>query len=944
MTKDALKLISINRDAVSVNRGFYYQYLHVLQKWVENYIAGKDELVQTEVGDDIKQVGDKLIFTQVKSYTSSFSFKSREIHKTLFNFFSLYLLEREQNPELGFVFQTNTAISPKEVLLKKWMESQADLSGQLLNECAGRTKGILTAELKTIRARHLSGSALTADRKLFIKNAFIAINSGLTEATINDFVKRVRWEFTAKPPEVAVELLYIKIESLLRHERFSDKPTELLMEVLLTEIYRRSQLKDEGQRMVNGALLDSILARKSEDLDKYSDRKFLGILDQRFGSIYHALNEMQQDILGLKSQITDKPGHAVPHLISAVPFVRTDGVYQREQDATDLHHQLTAAKHLVISGSGGMGKSTLAKYYVQLNKDKYDHVLWLNGEPGILKSVLFQEDIQLNLDITVTKPDNEDKLLREVLRKLGGLHGTNLLIIDDFHDARYLVNIRALGNWKVLLTTRTRVPDVDQFILNSLTPENAIKLYRKYEPDKPALASDYTDFFEAVSYNPLIIEISAKTIHNSLDHDLAKFTALLKNQSLDDKELEIAIDVDQDGHTSLLQILTKTFDISGLNGDESYQLRFLSVLPSDIKISDLVTWYGTASAAENKVAFANIYNSLHQKGWLERNGDNVYLHKMLQEAILYTMRREKAFIGLMFQLSWLSLRISEGISGNYNQALQFLRYGESILSKIRSQDRESIYQPLLLVENEVLNVYTWIIGETKITERLKDLLQRAIDYLGDDAALVGVIRNNLGMSYSEKGQFDLAEKELQAAVEVLKKHHAGSETQLMYAICNLAMLYIETGDYKSFQSRFDEAMAFRKEHKWYSDPSFPFQCGMLGFAQQSVGNYKESIRLYSIAIKAHQLLPAESKNDLNLILYLNNLSYSCFLDNQQDRALAFISQAVYHLERLTVKNDNKLFVILLNTLIEIVEKMGTADELNDLLAAVEKIKNGPASQ
>jgi tetratricopeptide (TPR) repeat protein len=944
MNKDTLKLISINRDAVSVNRGFYYQYLHVLQKWVENYIADKDEIVQTEVGDDIKQVGDKLIFTQVKSYTSTFSFKSPEIQKTLFNFYSLYLLEREQNPELGFAFQTNTAVSPKEVLLKKWVESQADLSGQLLNECAGRTKGILTAELKTIRGRHLSGSRLNAERKLFIKNAFIEINSDLTEETLNDFVKRVRWEFTAKPPDVAVELLYVKIEALLRHERFGDKPAELLMEVLLTEIYRHSQLKDERQRMVNGALMDSILARKSEELDQYSDRKFLGLLDQRFGTIYHALNEMQQDILGLKNQITHNSDHIVPHLISAVPFVRTDGVYQREQDSINLHHQLTEAKHLVISGSGGMGKSTLAKYYVHLNQDKYDHVLWLNGEPGILKSVLFQDDIQVNLDITVTKPDNEDKLLRGVLRKLGGLGGTNLLVIDDFRDVRYLDDIRALGNWKVLLTTRTRLADVDQFVLTSLILENAIKLYRKYEPDKPALPSDYTDFFEAVAYNPLLIEISAKTIHNSLDHDLAKFTALLKNQSLDDKELEIAIDVNQDGHTNLLQILTKTFDISGLDRDESYHLRFLSVLPSDIKISDLVTWYGTASAAENKVAFANIFNRLHQKGWLERSGDNVYLHKMLQEAVLYTMRREKAFIGLMFQLGWLSRRISEGISGNYNQALQFLRYGESVLTKIRAQDRESIFQPLLVVENEVLNVYTWIIGETKITERLEDLLRRAIDYLGEDVAFVGVIRNNLGMSYSEKGQFPAAEKELQTAIEILKKHHVGSETQLMYAICNLAMLYIETGDYKSFESRFDEAMAFRKEHKWYSDPSFPFQCGMLGFAQQSVGNYKESIRLYGIAIKAHQLLPAESKNDLNLILYLNNLSYSCFLDNQQDRALAFISQAVFQLERLTVKNDNKLFVILLNTLIEIVEKMGTADELNELLAAVEKIRNGPASK
>lgn len=943
MNKDALKLITVNRDAVAVNRGFYYQYLTVLSKWVEHYIARNDELVHTEVGDDIKEVGGSLVFTQVKCYTGSFSFKSTEVQKALFNFFGLYLEEKENNPDLRFVFQTNTRVSSKEMLLGKWISEQAVLSTSVEADCIRKTREIVHAELKKIRDRHLSASGITPERKAYIKSTFAGLSAELSDTLFSDFVARIQWDFSEQAPEVAVDLLYSQVYALLKDPVFEDKPANMLMEVFLSEIYRCSQLKDAGQRVVSRPLMQAILLRKTEELDQYRNVRFLDLLDERFSSIYRSLNEMQLEIQGLKKQVEEQRVDTVPQLITAVPFINADAVLQRETEVVGLHEQLISVKHLAITGSGGMGKSTLAKYYAQQYHEQYDHFIWLDAAPGILKSVIYQEDIQDHLGIQIAKPDNEEKVFREFLRKINTLDGRNLLVVDDFNDERYLNDIRSLKNWQVVFTTRKRLAQVENFALTKLSFASAVKLYRQHEATKEASDITFNDFFEAVEYNPLIIEIAAKTVHNALDQDLASFTALLKNQSLDDEELEIDIEVDPDGHSRLLHILKKTFDISGLDRDDAYFLEFLSTLPSDVKISDLVTWYGKDFAAKNKVAFVNLANKLHQKGWLERNGDDIYLHKILQESILYRIRAEKSFILLMYQITWLSHRLREGISGNYNQALQFLRYGESILTKVREQDRESIYQPLLVVENEVLNVYTWIIGQTNTIPRLESLLARSVAYLGDDDAFIGIIHNNLGMAYGEKRNFPAAEKELLIAVDLLKKHHKGSETQLMYAMCNLSMLYIQTGNLVKFQSCFDEAMAFRRKHQLFNDPSFPVQCGMLGFAQQSVGNYKEAIRLYGIAVQAHQLLSSDKKNDLNLILYLNNLSYSSFRDNQQDRAFTYINQAIFHLERLTVKNDNKLFAILLQTLIEIVEKVGDREELDKLLAALANIKNGSKS-
>ena len=74
--RDYTEFFEINTDAISTNRGFYYQYLVTLKKWILNYINQKENFIYCEVDDDIKEIGSKLIFTQVKCYSSVFSLKS----------------------------------------------------------------------------------------------------------------------------------------------------------------------------------------------------------------------------------------------------------------------------------------------------------------------------------------------------------------------------------------------------------------------------------------------------------------------------------------------------------------------------------------------------------------------------------------------------------------------------------------------------------------------------------------------------------------------------------------------------------------------------------------------------------------------------------------------------------------------------------------------------
>lgn len=101
MDDTLIHIFETNTDAFTINRGFYYQYLRLLKKWLENYINESSEAIYSEVDDDVKQVGRETTFTQVKCYTRDFSFQSNEVTQSLFNYFILFF--KKQKNDVGII-------------------------------------------------------------------------------------------------------------------------------------------------------------------------------------------------------------------------------------------------------------------------------------------------------------------------------------------------------------------------------------------------------------------------------------------------------------------------------------------------------------------------------------------------------------------------------------------------------------------------------------------------------------------------------------------------------------------------------------------------------------------------------------------------------------------------------------------------------------------------
>lgn len=932
MTEEVLKIIQQSRDAIPTNRGFYYQYLCLLKKWVEYFIAGSTAEIYSEVDEDIKEVGGELVFTQVKCYSSDFSLNSVEVRNSILNFFIHYLREHSVNPTLKFVFETNTNVRKSDKLLSNWLANQGALDDVLYGQIYKKTESVLLEEIKKHRRDKLAGSKLSEEKRRNINAAYEMLRVQVSKEHLSPFLNSISWRFSSLSPEAAILEIFDEISDLLSHEKFLGKPIVLLINVLLSEIYRCSQNDEKEQRKLSVSTMSALLQKTDEELNAYINPKLISLLDTRFESLQNSIEKLQieQLIQGARVESLNLRLEKVenfkvcPTNLTLVPNVYSDEIVGRDTTVLEIARLLNEKKRLSIHGIGGIGKSAVAKLFVQANRAHYHHVVWINSTNGLKDSIVFNEDLLFNLKLSFDKKDNLDKRFRTIIQVLNHIEGNNLIVVDNYSDDKAAREILlTLKDWNILLTTRSVLASIPSYEVLPLNFESARLLFKQGQfhvyPDSLLLR-----FFELVDFNTLMIELTGKTISSGLNLSLERIIDLIESQQLNKPELEIDIEIGYSEKSTRLYLhVLDTFKRENLTDAEEGFLQFLALLPTDdTKISELVEWAGKDYAEKNTVDYTNLVNGLHKKGWLKRAGDNIRMQRIIQSVIIYESRTSVSpFVGQMFQFSWLNARFREGYRNDFNQSFRFLKYGVSILQAIKEDFRSSVYQPLLAIENEVLNVYNWLVIEEDIAIRWKDLCDRAEKYLDKDDALLGTIYSNYGLALMMNEEIPAGLDYVYNAIAIFKKHGAKTAANLINAYSNLSVAMVQQRDFEKFKTTVRDAIKARKEFGISIDPSLTLQYNASGIAFQRAGDLKKAIEQFEKAISVHKTLESENRNDVYLIQFLNNLAYGLFSAGQMDRAVHSLSEALELLEKFDV-GDNKMMLAIGQTLLWMCEEIG----------------------
>ena len=277
---------------------------------------------------------------------------------------------------------------------------------------------------------------------------------------------------------------------------------------------------------------------------------------------------------------------------------------------------------LCINGIGGIGKSTLSSNYLdcQINnqQEKLDYYGFFEG----LESFTSELREPLNL-----KQEKENDAFIEALSKLRKLDGDKLLVFDDVKDIKEnqdkIEKILALkdSGYKILLTSREEIEDIEQYYLDVLSLNDAKELFNSiYKVEEEVLLEEILKYLDCHAF---FVEMTAKTLKSK-----KTLTPEIIKEKFENGEFST---IKRKRKESFNDYLNELFSFDELDDEEILMLKQLSVLPSiEIEFSFLQEIFDRKDDEE----FEEILNYLYEKGWLNYSNKSYKLHQIIKEFFL----------------------------------------------------------------------------------------------------------------------------------------------------------------------------------------------------------------------------------------------------------------------------------------------------------------------
>ncbi len=618
--------------------------------------------------------------------------------------------------------------------------------------------------------------------------------------------------------------------------------------------------------------------------------------------------------------------HTIPKLLTQKSGLASDNFVGREKELakiTELLNQNSAL--LLLNGIGGIGKSTLASYYFNKERDKFDYCGFIEvGED--IKSSFFSAFLT-SLDL---KPEKIDDSFNEVMNKLHDLEGDKLLVLDDMKNIATQKNeintILTLKNsgFKILFTSREIEENIPQYYLDTMSKEDARKLFLQCYPTDEIEKVDR--ILEYLDYHTFFVEMTAKTLEKrkrtlSLNSMIEKFESGEFSNIIKDKE------------ESFSKLLSDLFSNDKILKDEENLLflKRLSVLPSiEISFDDLHTFL----VCEDKEKLEILLNELVDNGWLIESNGMYKFHQILKEFILgnYTLRFEEIedivdfFIDLVASFTTINSVINNKNSviflesvrkflkntlNIYDDTLAILAHGEGYIYDILGNVNKAgiLYEEALKIREEVLpkNHIHFAIsygGIASIYEKQQDIENACKFYLKsfnireqypELKATLAIGYNNVGRMYQELGELDSAEEFLTKSLNIRKEINGDEHESTARAYNVLGKFYlhkysktnIEKLNLQAFEL-LDKSLKIRKKVLYANHPDIAKGYNSLAVFHITFKELKQAKELLNFVINNY----TDKEHLENLAEVYCNLGTIFFLEKNEKETIENIDKAI----------------------------------------------------
>ena len=316
------------------------------------------------------------------------------------------------------------------------------------------------------------------------------------------------------------------------------------------------------------------------------------------------VEHMHGGTIGASDSVSNPPKILTPKIGTKYPSFTG-----REKELKEIDTKLASSDALLlVNGIGGIGKSLLAGYYCAMQTEHFDHIAFIEISKDFRGD--FVSSLQSALKI---KSEKREDAFAEALQKLQNLEGTKLLVLDDIKatDTDVLQDILSLGHngYKILMTSRDKLPDIPHYRLETLSPEEARELFLKHCKTEQINLVD--KLLKYIDYHTLFIDRIAKMVAVE-EYDLGTLVREFEEGAL---TKIVLTDQESGDEITLGKHLRELFSLQTL--DETYilLLKKLATLPSVSIDKAFLKEYLATERVLGKLNF------LANRGWLIKTDD-----------------------------------------------------------------------------------------------------------------------------------------------------------------------------------------------------------------------------------------------------------------------------------------------------------------------------------
>ena len=504
----------------------------------------------------------------------------------------------------------------------------------------------------------------------------------------------------------------------------------------------------------------------------------------------------------------------------------------REEELIDLHSKIQRSPKKVtvisqitsISGLGGIGKTELARQYIQeYSKDHYNNVIWVNAESEVTLIESFTRLAKDKLKIGTKDESGKEKNIKSIVEEVYKFfsNSKSLFIFDNVEKNNNLNEFLPLrdllpgGNGPYVLITscnREWEKGIEVINLNELKSEEAIEFVKKgLGIEDESQNKEIKALVEKLQHFPLAIQQAIAYIEDQRvtgEFDIDDYLEEYEKKTKDLLDYQAFKGIDNDYAKTTFTTWKITTD--KIASDKEYgklALRILNIISylAPDKISREV-FLGLTGSSEEELRSAVRLLIKYSMVNGEQKQNVLSTHKLVQEVTRIVLE-EQGKSGEVMKETFKLLRASFPYGGNrlenYLKKRQLLPHLEAFLSHIDNWLKKNPKDKEKIEESYLENLLIWMsdgyfsLGHPK---REKELLERALPILkkhyGEGHSLVAQVLVNLSISYIALGDYQRAKELLKRALSVLENHYGEDHFEVAKALVNLSNAYIALDDYQ----------------------------------------------------------------------------------------------------------------------------------------------------